>query len=263
MKIALSQMNCYATKAENLKKIISVLHACQGKADFAVFPEYSMGVSKDGLPRDLVEKSAEVLDGEFVGTILDASASTGVSALVPIYELDKDAFYDTAVFLENGRIGGKYRKIHLFNALGFREGEIFASGNEVVSFSLGEWNFGIIICYDVRFPELSRLLALNGSNVLVVPAGWYRGIAKEETWLTFLRARALENTVYVAGVGNCAPAFIGRSCFVGPDGIIDLDLGGSERLAIAELDKTRLEKVRESMPVLSQSAATKYNFAKA
>ncbi len=261
MKVALSQMNCIPSKQDNLAKIVSVIKKCEGAADLVVFPEYCMGVNKDGAPREYVEKLAEPITGDFVGSVIDASASTNVSAILPIYEEDKGNLFDTAVFIEKGKTNGRYRKINLFNALGVREGDVFKPGNEAVSFNLEGWNFGLIICYDIRFPELSRLLALNGSEVLLVPAGWYRGFAKEEVWLTFLRARALENTEYVVGVGNSAPQFIGRSSLIGPDGITDLDLGGGERLEIAHLDKNRLNTVRESMPVLSQTKSTSYRLS--
>jgi deaminated glutathione amidase len=262
MRIGISQMSCLAPKQENLDKIVRAIRKCEDLADLVVFPEYCMGISNGGAPRDYVEKQAEGLSGDFVGSASDSSSSTNVSVVLPIYENDRGSLYDTAVLIEKGKVRGCYRKIHLFNALGVREGDVFKRGNEAVSFSFEGWNFGLIICYDVRFPELSRLLALEGSEVLLVPAAWYRGFAKEEAWITFLRSRASENTEYVVGVGNCSPQFIGRSCLVGPDGIVDNDLGAGEKLVIVELEKTRLKSVRESMPVLSQTVEVSYKIAR-
>ncbi len=98
-------------------------------------------------------------------------------------------------------------------------------------------------CYDVRFPELARALAADGADMLVLPAAWAAGTFKEEHWVTLVRARAIENTIWVAAAGQVpdpaepptkAPTGIGRSLLVDPMGVVRLDLGPAEGLGIGE-----------------------------
>ena len=107
--------------------------------------------------------------------------------------------YNTAVaFDAEGRLAAAYRKIHLFDALGQRESDQVAPGDEPVVTELGGLRVGILTCYDIRFPELARALVARGADLIVVPAGWAAGLFKEEHWVTLVRARAIENTVWVA-----------------------------------------------------------------
>jgi len=118
-----------------------------------------------------------------------------------------------------------YRKLHLFDAFGHRESADVAPGSAVVACTLAGVKVGLEICYDVRFGELSRALAAGGAELLVLPAAWAAGLYKEEHWVTLIRARAIENTVWVAAADQVpdpaepptrAPTGSGRSIGVGP-----------------------------------------------
>jgi len=118
---------------------------------------------------------------------------------------------------------------------------------------------GLLVCYELRFPELARMLALDGADVILLPAAWIAGPLKEEHWATLIAARAIENTVWVAAAGQVpdasaaptrAPTGIGRSMLVDPMGAVRLDLGPYPGLAVADVDDALTERVRASLPCL-------------
>ena len=111
--------------------------------------------------------------------------------------------YNTTVgYAADGSLAAVYRKIHLFDALGYRESDSVAPGSQVVIARLGGLSVGFMTCYDIRFPELARALAAGGADLLVLPAAWAAGTFKEEHWVTLIRARAIENTIWVAAAGQ-------------------------------------------------------------
>jgi predicted amidohydrolase len=118
---------------------------------------------------------------------------------------------------------------------------------------------GLLTCYDIRFPELARHLVAEGADLLVVPAAWAAGLFKEEHWVTLVRARAIENTVWVAAAGQVpdpesprtrAPTGIGRSMLVDPMGTVRLDLGPFPGVAVGEVDTALTATVRDTLPCL-------------
>ena len=115
-------------------------------------------------------------------------------------------------------------------------------------------------CYDVRFPELARALAAGGADLLVLPAAWAAGTFKEEHWVTLIRARAIENTIWVAAAGQVpdlaekptrAPTGIGRSLLVDPMGVVRIDLGPAEGLGVGDVDTAQTAAVRATLPSLA------------
>jgi predicted amidohydrolase len=226
--------------------------------DLIVFPEYSMGFPQEELSRKYLEDLAEPITGEFVSTVAEASKRLQVAVVLPIYERDNDSVYNTAVVIREGRILGKYRKIHLFDALGYRESDMFHAGSNPVVFKVGETKFGLVICYDIRFPELIRNEVMAGAQAVIAPAGWYAGPLKEEQWQSILMARAQENTSYLIGVGNANRQFIGRSTVVDPLGVKIMDLGSGDRIGFCEVEESRVRKAREILPLLKQASSTTY-----
>jgi predicted amidohydrolase len=115
-------------------------------------------------------------------------------------------------------------------------------------------------CYDVRFPELARALAAGGAQLLVLPAAWAAGTFKEEHWVTLVRARAIENTIWVAAAGQVpdpaeaptrAPTGIGRSLLVDPMGAVRIDLGPTAGIGVGDVDDEYTERVRATLPGLA------------
>jgi predicted amidohydrolase len=193
------------------------------------------------------------MDGEFVARLVEKSREKQIVVVLPIFEKENASIFNTAVIIDRGKVIGAYRKIHLFDALGQKESEVFRPGSELVLFDVRGMTFGIVTCYDIRFPELVKKQVMSGATAIIVPAAWFRGPLKEEQWQTFLMARAAENTSYVIGVGNANENFIGRSIVVDPFGVKVLDLGYGERIGRYEIDNNLIADAREKVPIVQQS----------
>jgi predicted amidohydrolase len=147
----------------------------------------------------------------------------------------------------------------MFDALGQRESDEVAAGNEPVIAELGGLRVGVLTCYDIRFPEHARALVTRGADLIVVLSGWAAGLFKEEHWVTLNRARAIENTVWVAAADQVpdreepatrAPTGVGRSMLIDPMGAVRLDLGYRPGIAVGEVDTELTAEVRTILPCL-------------
>ena len=190
------------------------------------------------------------------------AAGTGVALVAGVFEPAPDGrVYNTAFACDaNGEPVAAYRKIHLYDALGQRESELVAPGGEPVIVPLAGLRVGLLTCYDVRFPELSRALAAGGADLLVLPGAWAPGLFKEEHWVTLVRARAIENTIWVAAAGQVpdpadpalgVPTGVGRSMLVDPMGTVRMDLGPGPGVAAAAVDPALTARVRAVLPSLA------------
>ena len=115
-----------------------------------------------------------------------------------------------------------------------------------------------MICYDLRFPEMARILALEGANILVAPAGWVQGDLKVDHWQTMIKARALENGCYIIAPGQTGNIYIGHSMIVDPLGRSLVDLGAEEGLEVVELNLALVQETREKLPLLKNRRADVY-----
>ena len=258
MRIALCQLPVSPDASVNMSRVRAALdQAARGGAALAVFPEATMVRFGSDL-----RAAAEPLDGPFCSGLAAACASTGVAAVAGVFEPAPDGrVYNTAVaFSESGSLVASYRKLHLFDALGQRESDLVAPGSAPVIASLAGVPVGLQICYDIRFPELSRSLAADGAPLLTVSAAWQAGLFKEEHWVTLLRARAIENTVWIAAAGQVpdpdspptrAPTGVGRSMLIDPLGVVRADLGPSPGVQVADADIGLVETVRGTLPSLA------------
>jgi predicted amidohydrolase len=257
MRVALCQLPVSGDPAVNLARVKEAMsQAAAGGADLAVFPE----ATQVRFGSDL-RGAAEPLDGPF-GTALASAARDHRTALVAgVFEpAPRGLVHNTAVGYDSrGNRCAVYRKIHLFDALGQRESDLVAPGAEAVIAELGGVRVGLITCYDIRFPELARALTAGGAQLLVVLAAWGAGLFKEEHWVTLVRARAIENTVWVAAAGQVpdpdaqpvnAPTGVGRSMLVDPMGAVRLDLGPRPGVAVGDVDLEFTEQVRAMIPCL-------------
>jgi predicted amidohydrolase len=157
----------------------------------------------------------------------------------------------------DGSLLGAYRKIHLYDAFGYKESDQLTSGDVApVVVGVGGMSLGLMTCYDLRFPELSRALVDAGAEVLVVPAAWVRGPLKEHHWTTLLTARAVENTCYVAAAAQNGKKYCGLSQVIDPQGIAVVSVGESDGHAVAEVSAERLADVRKRNPSLQNRRYT-------
>jgi predicted amidohydrolase len=256
MRVALCQITVGDDPKENLERVREAL-ASVADADLAVFPEAAQ-VRFGG---DLTA-AAEPLDGPWVTALAEAAREHGTAVIAGVFEPAGDGrVYNTAVAIDaSGALAGSYRKIHLFDAFHDRESEKVVAGDTPVVVELCGIRIGLITCYDVRFPELTRALVDQGAHMLVVIAAWAQGPFKEEHWVTLVRARAIENTVWVAATGKAPdrtpaatgrPGGIGRSLLVDPMGTVQADLGPFPAVRVAEVDQGLTEQVRKILPALS------------
>ena len=262
MRIALCQIPVSADPVVNLSRARdALLEAAADGAELAVFPEATMV----RFGADL-RAAAESLDGPFCAGLAAACASAGVAAVAGVFEPSADGrVHNTAVaFSAAGDLVASYRKLHLFDALGQRESDLVAPGDEVVVTTLAGAEVGLQICYDIRFPELTRALAVGGASLVTVSAAWQAGLFKEEHWVTLLRARAIENTVWIAAVGQVpdagekptrAPTGVGRSMLIDPLGVVRCDLGPSAGVTVVSADMALVETVRVALPSLANRRA--------
>ena len=163
-KIALVQFKASTEKKKNLPKILAYIkQAAKNHADVCTFPEYMMFYSPSTQSAKQVAKEAELITGEFVSAVARCAQENSISVVGTMYEKSrkKDRVYDTSFIVnKNGMITGKYRKIHLYDALGFKESSKMSPGSLIpmpTKTSVGK--LGMMICYDLRFPEMSRALA--------------------------------------------------------------------------------------------------------
>jgi deaminated glutathione amidase len=258
MRVALGQIPVSSRPDVNSGRVRDVLRAAaeQG-ADLAVFPE----ATQVRFGSDL-RAAAEPLDGPFCSGLAAAAKDTGVGLVAGVFEPAPDGrVYNTAVAYDGaGDLVASYRKLHLFDAFGHRESELVAPGSVPVVCTLAGVRTGLAICYDVRFGELFLALATAGAELLVVPAAWAAGLFKEEHWVTLVRARAIENTMWVAAVGQVpdpderptrAATGVGRSMLVDPLGVVRADLGPAPGLVVAEVDPALVATVRTTLPNLA------------
>ena len=258
MRVALGQIPISSDPQVNLDRVRTAAAAAAAKgAELVVFPEGTQVRFSADLPA-----VAEPLDGEFCRGLAEAAKSAGLAIIAAVFEPAPDGrVFNTTVALDrDGSLVAVYRKIHLFDALGHRESDSVAPGDEVVIATVGGLRIGFMTCYDVRFPELPRALAAGGAELLVLPAAWAAGTFKEEHWVTLVRARAIENTIWLAAAGQVpdpaerpthAPTGIGRSMLVDPMGVVRLDLGPAEGLGIGDVDLEQTARVRAALPCLA------------
>ena len=221
-------------------------------SDLVVFPE---AFARDfGKPGSDLAPYAEPLDGPFVTRLREVSARNDVAVVAGMFEQNPDDAsrpYNTLVLADRGRLVS-YRKIHLYDSFGYRESDKLSPGTpEPVVADVRGFPVGLMTCYDLRFPELGRALVSAGAEVLVVPAAWVAGERKAAHWTTLLRARAIENLVYVVGAAQCGPRYTGLSTVVSPHGDVLVQAGGEETALLAVLDRAEIADARAGNPSLA------------
>ncbi len=228
--------------------------AQQRGAAVLVLPEYSSFTART-FGAGVVEH-AQPVDGPFGATISAIAEDHHLAIVVGMAEEIPDhhrAFNTLLMVHPDGSLAGTYRKLHLFDALGFTESDWIEAGDptDAPILTVDGLRVGVQTCYDLRFPETTRWLVDAGADVVAVAAQWVPGPLKEDQWSTLLRARAIENAVYVAAAGQSAPSGSGDSMIIDPMGVAVAALGDRTGISCAVIDRDRIEQVRSSNPVLS------------
>jgi predicted amidohydrolase len=270
LRVACVQLTSRSDKAANLERAETlVAKAAATGADVVVLPEKWNAIGD----RDVLHGAAEALDGgESVEAMAGWARTHGVTlvggSITERREGREKLSNTSVVFDSEGSVAGVYRKIHMFDVeVGghvYRESDAEEPGDEPVVVEAEGWPIGLTVCYDVRFPELYRILALQGAELVTVPAHFTLYTGKDH-WGLLLRARAVENQYFVAAaaqVGETMPGRLsyGRSLIADPWGTVVAMAPDEETVIAAELDRARLEDVRAKLPSLASRQANAYRW---
>ncbi len=264
MKIAVAQLTVSESKEENLGKArYFIAKAKQEGADLVLFSEGFMAI----VPVTSSVSHAEVaepLDGPFVQALAAQANKHNIYVVCGLYESKEGETvraYNTIVFLDRqGCLISSYRKTHLYDAFLRRESDGIIPGNQPllpVKTDIGV--IGLLVCYELRFPEVSRTLALKGAEILLVPTAWVTGSMKEAHFLNLCQARALENTVFLCAADQIGNGYVGRSVVYNPMGVAMAGCGEDEGLIVVEIDLEKIKTTRDKLPCLSQRRPELYD----
>lgn len=253
LTVAVAQFAPGEDKAANLRVIEQqVSAAAERGARLLVLPEFAVFTAR-AMDERFVD-SAESLTGPAVSRLAALSAEHRLTIVAGVNEVaERGRIHNAVVAVQGGELVVVYRKVHLYDAFGYRESDrVAAAEPQAVLFDVAGYRVGLQTCYDLRFPESSRVLLDDGADVLAIPAEWVPGPLKEQHWATLLRARAIENTVFVAAANQTGPTGVGHSVILDPVGTTLAGLGETPGLAVAELGHARLAQVRELNPAVSR-----------
>lgn len=256
MRIALGQLCASPRKEENLDAARRAIREARHRgADLLLLPEVFMAWLAPADSRTAASV-AEPLDGPFVSALAEEARAHNLYVGCGIWESvpgERTRAHNTAVLVApDGGLLLAYRKTHLYDAFGFRESDRIVPGHEaprVARTPLG--TLGLLVCYELRFPEITRMLSVDGADVILLPAAWIVGYLKEHHWVTLVQARAIENTVFVAAADQVGNICAGRSLIVDPMGVILADGAEEQGLVFGDLDLGRIARVRATLPALA------------
>jgi predicted amidohydrolase len=199
-----------------------------------------------------VSAYAEDVDGAFATELADVAAARDTTVVAGMFERSDDPARPYSTVLVRGAVHAAYRKIHLYDSFGYRESDVLRAGPLApVVIQVGPFRVGLMNCYDLRFPEQARALVDRNAEVLVVPAAWVAGPRKVEHWRTLVRARAIENTVFVVAAAQPGPRCSGHSMVVDPWGDVLAEAGEHAEVLAVTLDRAVLDEVRRTNPSLA------------
>ncbi len=266
-KIALCQMATFMDKEDNKAKAKKLVdQAAANGAQVVVLPE----MWNTPYSNNYFRPFAEPQDGLTVKFLSDLAKDNDIYLIGgSISELDDDKVYNTSYsFDRQGNIIGKHRKVHLFDidvegGIRFMESDTLTAGDETTVIDTEYGKIGVAICYDVRFPELSRNMALAGAKMIVLPAAFNMTTGPAH-WDLTMRARALDNQVYFAA---CSPArdedgvyvAYGNSCIASPWGEFIAHAEDKETIIYGDIDFDYVDSIRQQLPLLKHRKKDLYN----
>jgi predicted amidohydrolase len=260
MRVAVCQLNARDDRAQNLSVARDLLgRAASAGAELAVLPEYV-----DYLGPGETAPKPEPVDGEFAAFFSAAARELGIWVHAgSFHEVgpDERRTYNTSlIFNPAGDLAATYRKIHLYDVeipgrVSYKESRSVAPGAETVVTDVAGLPTGLSICYDLRFPELYRRLAVDGAKIILVPAAFMLHTGRDH-WEVLLRARAIESQCYVvaaAQIGDHEPrrTCFGRSMIIDPWGTVLAQAPDTVGIVTAEIDLGRLDEIRTELPSLA------------
>ena len=269
LRVACVQINSSPSKAENLERMESlVARAASTGADVVLLPEKWNGLGS----HEILLEVAEPLDGgetvEAMGAWARAHGITLVGGSIAERRDGREKLSNTCVVFDpEGELAAVYRKIHMFDVevggVVYRESDAEEPGDRPVSCDVEGWRLGLTICYDLRYPELYRILAVEGAELVTVPAAFTLYTGKDH-WEILLRARAVENQCYVLAANQWGvvegKASYGRSAIVDPWGVVLAQAPDEDGVVTAELDRAHMERIRRTLPSLATRQPAAYTW---
>ena len=251
LRVALVQVASDRDPVRNRERLEGLV---PGGADLVVLPE---AFARDfGPVDDDLGPAGEDQGGPFDTELSRVAAARGTTVVAGSFERGDDPARPFNTLLVRGGAEAAYRKIHLYDSFGYRESDRLTAGPTTpVTVEVGGLTVGLMTCYDLRFPEHARALVDAGAELLVVPAAWVAGERKVDHWRTLVRARAIENTVFVAACAQPAPRYTGHSMVIDPlgDVLAEAGPGSADEVEVvrAEVDRERLLEARRTNPSLA------------
>jgi deaminated glutathione amidase len=269
MRAAVVQLNSTDDYDRNLEVAERLVRAAATDgAELVVLPEKWTVL---GTP-EAIRASAEPLDGPALSAAAGWARELGillVAGSVPELIPDREKLANTSVmFGPDGERVATYRKIHMFDVdvedVSYRESEIEQAGDLIELGEANETKVGLTICYDLRFPELYRILALRGARVITVPSAFTERTGRDH-WEVLLRARAIEDQVFLVApgqIGFAPPHYrsFGRSMIVDPWGVVLAQAPDTECFVAADLDFSKQDDVRSRLPSLRHRRPEAYRW---
>lgn len=255
---AICQMLAGKDKNANLEKAAKMIKAAAKKANLLILPE----IFNAPYQTDLLQDYAEPVPGPTTKMLSEQAREQQillVGGSIPEITANGNIYNSSCVFAPDGTMIGCHRKLHLFDIhvpeqIFFKESDVFTPGEDLQTFTYEGMSFTVMICYDIRFPELARQAALNGSGLIIVPAAFNLTTGPAH-WEILMRTRALDNQVFLAAASparNPAASYQawGHSLIVDPWGTILAEAGTGEEIIYARIDLEKLAKVRTELPLL-------------
>ena len=257
-RAAIVQMKSSEEKEHNLAYSVKLIdEAAKRKARLICFPEFQMAYSPAEQKTESLHRIAEKISGNFVSTLSNSARQNKINVIATMYEIintneKSQKVFDTGIIInELGKVQSIYRKVHLYDALGFKESKKLLAGSIIEKPSkTSVGNLGLQICYDMRFPEISRILTVNGANILVSPSAWVAGFMKKVHWEVMVRARAIENGVYVLAPNQVGNIYCGHSMAIDPFGATVLDMKNRQGIEYVDIDTAKIDTTRRTLPLL-------------
>lgn len=257
-RAAIVQMKSSEEKEHNLAYSVKLINeAAKRKARLICFPEFQMAYSPAEQKTESLHRIAEKICGNFVSTLSNSARQNKINVIATMYEIinaneKSQKVFDTGIIInELGKVQSIYRKVHLYDALGFKESKKLLAGSIIEKPSkTSVGNLGLLICYDMRFPEISRILTVNGANILVSPSAWVAGFMKKVHWEVMVRARAIENGVYVLAPNQVGNIYCGHSMAIDPFGATVLDMKNRQGIEYVDIDTAKIDTTRRTLPLL-------------
>ncbi|OFI07776.1 2-oxoglutaramate amidase [Clostridium acetireducens DSM 10703] len=271
LKVALCQMLIQKDKILNIEKAKKmILKASKKGAKIIALPEMFNCPYNNKCFRSYSES---YLEGETINTLSNIAKEEKVYLIggsIPEKD-EKENIYNTCfIFDDNGKIIGKHRKIHLFDInikdkIKFMESEVLSRGNDITIVDTKWGKIGVAICYDIRFPELIRIMSLKGAKMVFIPAAFNMTTGPAH-WSTLFKSRALDNQIYMFGISparNIESSYkaYGHSIISNPWGNIINEMDEKEGILIEDINLNLIEEIREQLPLIKHRRTDIYKLS--